>query len=58
MEHNVSCDVKVCGSSEIQMAVNPQMGIAVDDWETIPKRKVTFKVQETVKTNLAPLPLV
>ena len=53
MEHNVSCDVKVCGSSEIQMAsVNPQMGIAVDDWETIPKRKVTFKVQETVKTNL------
>ena len=53
MAHNVSCDVKVCGSSEIQMAsVNPQMGIAVDDWETIPKRKVTFKVQETVKTNL------
>ena len=33
-------------------SVNPQMGIAVDDWETIPKRKVTFKVQETVKTNL------
>ena len=33
-------------------SVNPQMGIAVDDWETIPKRKVTFKVKETVKTNL------
>ncbi|CAH3133546.1 unnamed protein product [Pocillopora meandrina] len=53
MEHHVSCDVKLCGSSEIQMAsVNPQMGKAVDDWETLPKEKVTYKVQEAVKTNL------
>ena len=53
MEHHVSCDVKVCGSSEIQMAsVNPEMGKAVDDWETLPKEKVTYKVQEAVKTNL------
>ena len=53
MEHHVSCDVKVCGSSEIQMAsVNPEMGKAVDDWETLPKEKVTYKVKEAVKTNL------
>ena len=53
MEHNVSCDVKVCGSSKIKMAsVNPQMGKAVDDWETIPKEKLTYKVQEAVRTNL------
>ena len=49
----MSCDVKVCGSSEIQMAsVNPEMGKAVDDWETLPKEKVTYKVKEAVKTNL------
>ena len=49
----MSCDVKVCGSSEIQMAsVNPEMGKAVDDWETLPKEKVSYKVQEAVKANL------
>ena len=49
----MSCDVKVCGSSKIKMAsVNPQMGKAVDDWETIPKEKLTYKVQEAVRTNL------
>ena len=37
----MSCDVKLCGSSEIQMAsVNPQMGKAVDDWETLPKENL------------------
>ncbi|XP_022808588.1 uncharacterized protein LOC111345563 [Stylophora pistillata] len=53
MQHIVSCDVKVCGSSEIQVAsVNPQLGKAVDDWETLPKDNLSYKVQEAVKTNL------
>lgn len=53
MEHEVSCHPKVCGFSEIQVAsVDPQMGKAVDVWETLPKDTLTYKVQEAVKTNL------
>ncbi|XP_022796506.1 uncharacterized protein LOC111334958 [Stylophora pistillata] len=53
MEDIVSCDVKVCGSSEIQVAsVDPQMGKAVDVWERLPKDNLTYKVHKAVKTNL------
>ena len=52
-EYKVSCDAKVCGSSQIQMAsVDPQMGKAVTDWNPLPKDTITATVQEAVKTNL------
>lgn len=51
-EINVSCDAKVCGSSDIQMAsVDPQMGKSVTNWNTLSKDRLTASVQEAVKTN-------
>lgn len=51
-EINVSCDAKVCGSSDIQMAsVDPQMGKSVTNWNTLSKDRLAASVQEAVKTN-------
>ena len=51
--NKLSCDAKVCGSSDIQIAcVNPEMGKAVSDWKPLPNDSITDKVQEAVKTNL------
>ena len=51
-EYKVSCDAKVCGSSDIQMAsVDPQMGKAVTDWKTLAKDTIAATVQDAVKTN-------
>ena len=52
-DNKLSCDTKVCGSSDIEIAsVNPEMGKAVSDWKPLPSDTVTAKVQEAVKTNL------
>lgn len=51
-EINVSCDAKVCGSSDIQMAsVDPQMGKSVTNWNTLSKDRLAASVQEAMKTN-------
>ena len=52
-DNKLSCDAKVCGSSDIYIAsVNPEMGKAVSDWKPLPKDIITANVQEAVKTNL------
>lgn len=52
-DNKLSCDAKVCGSSDIQIAsVNPEMGKAVSDWKPLTKDTITAKVQEAIKTNL------
>ena len=52
-DNKLSCDAKVCGSSDIQIAsVNPEMGKAVSDWKPLPKDTITAKVQEAIATNL------
>ena len=52
-DNRLSCDAKVCGSSDIEIAsFNPAMGKAVSDWKPLPKDTITANVQEAVKTNL------
>ena len=52
-ENKLSCDAKVCGSSDIYIAsFNPEISKAVSDWKLMPKDAITAKVQEAVKTNL------
>ena len=52
-ENKLSCDAKVCGSSDIHIAsFNPEISEAVSDWKLMPKDTITAKVQEAVKTNL------
>ncbi|KAJ7389021.1 hypothetical protein OS493_034155 [Desmophyllum pertusum] len=52
-DNKLSCDAKVCGSSDAQIAsVNPEMGKAVSDWKPLPKDTMTATVQEAIKTNL------
>ncbi|KAJ7389015.1 ligand-gated sodium channel [Desmophyllum pertusum] len=52
-DNKLSCDAKVCGSSDAQIAsVNPEMGKAVSDWKPLPKDTMTATVKEAIKTNL------
>ena len=53
MGNKLSCDIKICGSSDIQIAsVNPELGKAVSDWKSLPNDTITAAVQEAIDTNL------
>ena len=50
-DHELSCDAKICGSSDIQMgSINPEMG-KITEWKSLPKRTMTSTVQKAVNTN-------
>lgn len=49
----LSCDLKVCGKSEVEIAsVDPKMGKAVTDWKLLPKDQIDVTVQKAVTSNL------
>ena len=43
----LSCDLKVCGKSEVEIAsVDPKMGKAVTDWKLLPKDQIDVRSEE------------
>ena len=49
----LSCDLKVCGKSEVEIAsVDPKMGKAVTDWKLLPKDQIDVTIQKAVTSNL------
>jgi len=50
-EHELTCDARICGSSDATIgSINPHEG-KVTDWKPSPKENMTAAVEEAVKTN-------
>ena len=49
--NKLSCDAKVCGSSDVKMgSFNPNMG-KISEWTPLSKKNITETVQKAVETN-------